>query len=597
MAESPNLKARDNVSVEILSAGKPIKDTYQVLKILVDYELNIIPTASISLIDGNVAQQDFPAANSDDFIPGKEIEIQAGYDGENKTIFKGIVVNMHLSLDSNVGSVLEISCQDKAILMTQARQNSFYTNQKDSDIISSLIGNHSELVADVEATTHKHNELIQYNTTDWDFMMIRADVNGLVVSINHREISVQPPNVSAEALLSLTYGVDILEFEADLNAVDQVPTVDAVAWDMSKQSITIQSGQEPSTNAIGNLSGKQLGSELGVAAETLRTSANIKADMLKNWANARLLKSRLSSFKGSVTFIGYSDIWPNSIVELKSMGDRFSGNAFVSAVSHLIEDGNWTTEASFGMDEEWFASRPKVNPLPAAGLNPEFGGLMVGLVKKLDEDPENQSRIQVKLPLMQDDNSGIWARLSSYYATGQKGNFFIPEINDEVIIGFFNNDPSQPVILGSLYSSKNTAPYSLTAENNFKAIVTKAGNKIEFDDDKKIITIQTPDDNSITISDDDKGITLKDQNGNTVTTDTDGIILKDSNSNLIEMSVSGITIKSSKSLNLEAGTDVKISGINITNSAQAAMKSSGNASAEFSASGTTTIKGALVMIN
>lgn len=598
MADSPNKSAKDLVTYKILSGGSQIKETYQVFKISIDYALNTIPTASISMIDGDVSEKDFEAANSTDFVPGKEIEIQAGYDGENKTIFKGIVVSMRISLDADKGSVFEISCRDKAILMTEARKNTYYSKVKDSDIISALIGNQSGLSSDVDSTAFEHALLVQYDTTDWDFMMIRADVNGLVVSVNQGKVKVKKPDTSSSPVLLLTYGVDIISFEADLNAVDQVTGVAAYSWDAATQKIVTGSGSEPSSASIGNLNGKKLGSDLGVEKETLTTSAQVDASLLKSWADAKLLKTRLASLTGSATFLGSPLVQPNSIIEISGVGDRFSGNAFVSAVTHLIYEGKWTSEIRFGIEDEWFASKPNVNPMPASGLSTLIGGLMIGKVKKLDADPKNENRIQVTLPMMQDDTNAIWARMASYYSTNKKGNFFIPEIDDEVVLGFLNNDPNYPIVLGSLYSSKNPPPYDMSADNFIKAIVTKSECKIEFDDDKKVINIQTPGRNKITFSDEEKTITLSDQNGNSMKTSSEGISIEDKNSNKITMSASGIEISSNSNIKISSsGGDVKVSGLNVTTSAEIAMKSTGNASAEFSASGQTTIKGAIVMIN
>ena len=596
MAKSPLLGTKDVVRFKILSGGSKILDTYQVHRISVDYSLNQIPKALISLKDGDAAKPDFEVSNSKDFIPGTEIEIQAGFGDELKTIFKGIVTNMKISLDSIHGNVLDITCRDKAILMTQSRKNAYYSKVKDSDIISSLIGNHG-LPSAVDSTTFKHEELIQYDATDWDFMMIRADVNGLVTSVNQGKVNVKKPDISAAPVLALTYGVDLIEFEAELNAVGQSPAVDAFSWDETSQKIVKSSGSEPLVPAIGTINSKKIGALLGIENDMLISAAQVEKDALKSWANAKLLKTRLACLTGSATFIGTSGITPNSIVDLKGVGDRFSGKAYVSAVSHNINEGIWTTEIRIGMDKEWFAARTNVNSLPASGLSPQIGGLMIGKVKQLGQDPKNENRILVTLPMMQHDRNGIWARMATYYATNNKGNFFIPEIDDEVVIGFLNSDPNSPIILGSLYSSKIPPPYMPSAENFTKAIVTRSGCKIEFDDDKKTIMLQTPGNNEIIISDDMKGITAKDQNNNTIATNSDGIRIKDSNNNEIVMSASGIEIKSSSHIKLSSAGDVIVSGLNITNSAKVAMKSSGQASAEFSASGQTTIKGAIVMIN
>ena len=247
------------------------------------------------------------------------------------------------------------------------------------------------------------------------------------------------------------------------------------------------------------------------------------------------------------------------------------------------------------------------------GLVGGYNGLMIGKVKQLDQDPDNQYRIMVTLPLMQDDSTGIWARLSTFYATNTAGNFFIPEIGDEVVIGFLNGDPRYPIVLGAMYSSSNTAPYDLTADNYTKAFVTKALNKIEFDDEKKVITVTTPGGNEAIMDDDQKSVTIQDQNSNSVVLNEDGITLKDKSGNKIVMSSSGIEINSASdvkivasqnvnasatsNIELSATQNVSISGLEISNSANTSFKATGNASAEVSASGNTTIKGAMVMIN
>jgi len=597
MADSPNKQVKDLVSFKIKSAGKQIKDTYMVFSVVVDYAVNRIPTAVIKLQDGDVADKDFEAANSKDFIPGTEIEIQSGYDNDDETIFKGIVINMRIILDTIRGSVLEITCRDKAILMTQSRKSAYFSKMKDSDVMSSIIASHSGIKADVDSTSFEYEELLQYDGTDWEFMMIRADINGFIASIKQGTVSVKAPDTKSQPVLSLTYGVDIIEFEADFNASDQMPGVDAVSWDAENQAIISQTASEPSVTSLGNIMGGKAASSLGIKKETLRSSAQLDSTTLQAWAEAKLLKSRLAMITGSATFNGSSLVYPNTTIELNGIGERFSGTAFVSAVKHIIQEGNWSTRINFGLKDEWFATKPNVNPIPASGLTPEIGGLMIAKVKQLNEDPANENRILVTLPMIEDDNNGLWARLATFYATNEKGNFFIPEIDDEVVLGFLNNDPNYPIILGSLYSSKNSSPYELTAENYTKAIVTKQGSKIEFDDEKKVINIETPGENIITISDEDKGIVLKDQNNNKITTNTDGISIEDSNGNKIVMSSSGIEIKSATDLKLSATNDVSVSGNNITNSANIAMKSSGQASAEFSASGQTTIKGAMVMIN
>ena len=222
--------------------------------------------------------------------------------------------------------------------------------------------------------------------------------------------------------------------------------------------------------------------------------------------------------------------------------------------------------------------------------------MQIGVVKKLDEDPEGEHKIQVAVPVLNVEKEGVWARLASFYGSNGIGAFFIPEIGDEVVLGYFNNDPCHPVILGSLYSSKNMPPYDLTGENDTKAIVTRSKLKIEFDEENKVTTIVTPAENKIVISDADKSILLADQNQNKVELGPDGILL-DSPKDIRIVSKQKITIEATSGIEVESKADVNIKGMNIDNSADVGFVAKGSASAELSASGQTTVKGAMVMIN
>ena len=122
----------------------------------------------------------------------------------------------------------------------------------------------------------------------------------------------------------------------------------------------------------------------------------------------------------------------------------------------------------------------------AAALLPAIQGLQNGVVKKIHEDPDGEFRIQVDVPVIAPTGDGIWARMSHFYATADAGCFFMPEVGDEVLLGFLNNDPRFAVILGMLYSSsKKKAPYKADQKNTYKAFVTKSQMKIEFEDVKK----------------------------------------------------------------------------------------------------------------
>jgi uncharacterized protein involved in type VI secretion and phage assembly len=150
---------------------------------------------------------------------------------------------------------------------------------------------------------------------------------------------------------------------------------------------------------------------------------------------------------------------------------------------------------------------------------------------------------------MDDEGTFLWARLASPDAGKERGFFFRPEVGDEVVVGFLNDDPRQPVILGSLHSSKNAGPkdFKLSKDNLQKGIVTKGGTRIAFTDDKKAsLLVETAGKNTILLDDDKEEIAISDKHGNTFTMNKDGI-----------------TVVSSKDLNLEAKGNVVIKGTKV----------------------------------
>lgn len=597
MADSPDLNASDVLRLTITSNGAQLDDSIQVVSVAVSKATSRIPLARIVLLDGDMPEQDFPLSNSDSFKPGAEIEIKAGYDQDEESIFQGVVVKHGIKISGGNYSRLVIECRDKAAGMTIGRKNANYIDSTDSAVISRLIGNCSGLSADVESTSISYPELVQYYCTDWDFMLSRAEVNGLLVIVDDGKVTVKPPQTSAAPVLGVTYGADLMEFHADLDARTQLTSVKVTAWDLKNQAIVeSQEVKPPTLNSQGNLASADLATVVGPDSFRLQTVAPLEKTALDNWAGGQQLKAGLARIQGNMKFQGSARARVGTLIELKGVGDRFNGQVFVSGVSHDIADGNWTTEVDFGISPSWFADKRDLTAPPAAGLVPGVDGLQIGVVKKLDQDPDGQGKIQVSVPVLQAETAGVWARLASFYASNGIGSFFIPEIGDEVVLGYFNSDPSYPVILGSLYSSGRKAAYELTPENNTKAIVTRSKLKIEFDDEKKITTIITPGNNQIVLSDDGKSILLQDQNSNKVELNSGGILL-DSPKDIQITAKGKISISATGAIETSSKADVSVSGQNVNNTAQVGFVAKGNATAEISASGQTTVKGAMVMIN
>lgn len=592
-APSPIAENTDLLSYEVKVNGSPIDSSYEVISIEIEKGAGRISSANITLADGDPATKNFPLSDSSTFIPGNNIDIALGYDAHNTIVFSGIIISQNIRSNSSLGTTLTIECMDKAAQMTLVKKNATWKNCTDSDIISKIIGNYG-LKTDVQSTGTQLEQMVQYYATDMEFISERAKVNGLLVLINNNTITVKKPDTSTEPILTLTYGDDIMDMDLMMDALHQVAGTQSFAWDFINQSVTHADGST-SISTPGNISSNALAKAMGEPLTRLQSTAPITTDNLKDWANASFEQAQLAKATGTVTFQGSSLAEPGAVITLQSCGDRFNGNYYVSGVSHSVADGNWTTRAELGTP---INEHDDNTSMGASGLLPAINGLANGKVKKIYEDPDGEYRVLVTIPLIS-ENEGIWARLSNLYATNNAGAFFYPEVGDEVMLGFMNNDPRYPIILGSLYSSKNK-PYTTLKpdeKNNRKGIVTKSGLQLIFDDEYKTTEISTPANNKVTLNDQDKTITIADQNSNVITMSAAGITIK-SATNITLKADEKVNISGNMGVTIEASSgDAKISGMNISANANMSATVEGATSATLTSGAETTIKGAMVMIN
>jgi Rhs element Vgr protein len=597
-ASSPLLAAGALSSFKITSDGNAIDSTFEVFSIDVWSAVGKVPKAQLVLFDGSAADRDFDISNLSTFVPGKKIEIAVGYDGSNRTVFKGVIVKQGIEINETEASKLVVDITDETIKMTLARKNALFEKITDSDLIGKLITANG-LAKDVASTSAVHEDIVQYYTSDWDLMLMRAEMNGFVATVDAGKVTVKAPDTSQSPVLQVEYGESILDLRAEMDAATQLTSssISSFTWDAATQTVIKAGPGSVSVTEPGNISSAELAKVFGVDSFVQQSGAAIEKDALKGWSSAELLKSKLSKIRGHVRFQGSALAQVGKTIELAGLGKRFNGRAFISGIHHGITEGRWLTTAEFGLSAQWFAAEARQIAAPAAsGQLPPIQGLQTGVVKKVAADPQGEFRVFVTLPLLQDDAKGVWARLATYYASNKVGAVFYPEVGDEVIVGFMNQDPRDPVILGSVYSKKLAPPITPDEKNNKKSLVTRSKLEINFDEENKIIEIKTPGKHSITLDDKGAEITIKDSNGNTASLSKSGITLDSATS--VNISAKGdISIAAKGNLKLSATANASMEGLQVAHKAQTKFSAQASAQAEVTASGMLTLQAGLVKIN
>lgn len=199
-------------------------------------------------------------------------------------------------------------------------------------------------------------------------------------------------------------------------------------------------------------------------------------------------------------------------------------------------------------------------------IDSNIRGLQRGIVEEVQQNPEGRNRILVQIS---GSPGGLWAGLASTVR---------PQLGNEVIVGFLQNDPRDPIVLGTLNQSSLPPPHS-NNEKDTSGLSFPEGMKIRLSEEKERIIIETTAGNHIS---------LDQSNGS--------ILIEDANNNMVLMSKTGIVLESSRDITFRAAGVLRLEGSNINLDATGRLKTEA-AETEITAAGRMVLKGSLVTIN
>lgn len=561
------------------AGGSSLGEEYQIVSIDIRREANRIPKAEIVLLDGDAAAQTFAHAEEETLIPGVEIEILGGYSSSHSTLFKGIIVRQRIEIGAHGGSHLIVEAHDPVFRMSLGRHSHSFTDATDAEIIEALIERHTGLQADVTPTSTRHRQVVQHQISDWDFLVMRAELADLLVLCVDGQVQVAPPPSAGRAAASAIFGQGLLAAELELDASEQLNAVEVGAWSAARQEWLSTRCEDAATPGPGKLRGSDLAAA-AAAASSLGHPGELDPAQLEQSALAEMGRIRRAAVRGRLRVQGRPELLPGILLELGGLGGQFNGLALVSAVRHRLGRGDWLSEVRIGLSARSHAER---YPLAAVGASQGVAllpGLYTGTVTALAGDPAGEGRIQLRLVTIGGGDGLLWARQAVPDAGTQRGICFRPEIGDEVLVGFLAGDPQHPVILGALHSSAKPAPLEASDDNHHKGIVTRSGMRIQWDDEHLVTTIDTPAGNRIVLSEQERSILIADQYRNRV-----------------ELGADGIAVESQGELQIKAAGALRIEAQTIELSAKANLKAQATGTAELSSRSNTVVKGKLVQIN
>ena len=475
-------------------------------------------------------------------------------------LVSGEIVAIEAAYPESGTPTITLRGYDQSHRLHRGRKVREFVQKTDSDIVSQ-IARANGLAAEVDSLTHVHEHLYQENLTDYEFLARRARALGCVFQVEGRKLRFRKHANVALPPVTLDYPTSLREFRPRLTASAQVQSVSVRSWDAAAKREIVgnaragnfsasklewnQRGHTLSKQAFGDV-------EMGFTDEPVASQAEGET-----FAVARLSRFWSSDVQADGDAAGKAEIRAGSMVKIEGVGDRFGGEYFVTHARHTFRtDGPYRTTFTIGGD----GPDTTVNLLMDGAERVEehahgvTRGLVVGIVSQ-NKDPENRARVKVKFPWLAASTESAWARIVAPMAGDDRGFFFIPEVNDEVLVGFEHGDFNRPYVLGALWNGVDTPPIPASeavAAGVVKRIIkTRAGHIIRLDDTagkEKIEIIDKTGKNSVII---------------------------DSAANKIEIKAAQQVSISAMKVEIEGTQGVSIKGAEIESAASARQKISG----------------------
>jgi uncharacterized protein involved in type VI secretion and phage assembly len=185
----------------------------------------------------------------------------------------------------------------------------------------------------------------------------------------------------------------------------------------------------------------------------------------------------------------------------------------------------------------------------AAGLGGRWYGVYPALVSDI-KDPDSLGRVKVTLPWSPDTGGGqyeVWARIATLMGGSQRGSWFIPDVNDEVLIVFEGGDVRRPYVIGGLWNGSDSPPVTMdgAGKNAKKVLKSRNGVQVTLDDtdgQEKFIA-ETPGGQTVTLKDGPGSVEIADSNGNSIKLESSGVTINASAT--LTIMASAVTINAS----------------------------------------------------
>ncbi len=389
-----------------------------------------------------------------------EIKIETGAEqgGLKGTLIQGEITTLEPDFSGEGKTNLLVRGYDKSHRLHRGKKSRTFLKQSDSDIVKKIAGEVG-LTPVVDNTGIRYDYIMQSNQTNMEFLLARAERIGYQVYVVEDKLYFKKGEASQGKGPELRFGEILTAFRPRLTTSRQADKIVVKGWDpKGKEPITSETGPDSGLNQGGM---QQTGGDVAKAVFEAAEAVVVNQPVF-TVDEARALAKGLSQdinrefiqAEGECT--GDPRVKAGWHITLKGIGQRFSGKYFITSATHVYSPSGYETTFTINGRHPQTLSHlfdQGDGPGPVTG---QMQGVVTALVTNIN-DPENLGRVKVKYAWLGEVESD-WVRLATPMAGGGRGFFYLPEVNDEVLVTFEHGDPHRPYVVGVLWNSKDKPP-------------------------------------------------------------------------------------------------------------------------------------------
>ncbi|MFF3092033.1 VgrG-related protein [Streptomyces cyaneofuscatus] len=500
-------------------------------------------------------------------------------------LLEGVVTALEVELDET-GTFTVVRGLDESHRLFRGRRVASYQNMTLADICGQVAQRAGLKPGPVDIAGPVLEHIAQPNVTDWEFVRGLAEEAGAQAYVREGQLHItrpaeagSAPDTSARAErdpLVLELGSNLLRCRAGISAAEQVSEVEVRGWDVqAKQPLVGRAPAGTSSTLELGVTAAEVSAPFGEARFVVTDAAYGTQAQVDQAAKALAERIAGSFAELEAVIRGNPEVRAGSAVALNAVGAPFEGRYTVTASRHVFDAvrgyETWIT-VSGQQERSLFGLTNSVT----SGAGSRCTGLVSGTVTDT-QDPEGSGRVKVRFPWLSDEYASDWARTAQSGGTGG-GEAFIPEVGDEVLVGFEHGHLDRPYVLAGLYNGQDRPGGGSSQEPggggadlvdptsgavNRRAFASRSGNQLELLDaanGPQGVRLRTGD-GKLTIDLDRKGGAIVIGSDGSVTIEAkeqvsiraaDGVAL-DAGRGTLELAGEGVTLTSRQGISLNGG--------------------------------------------